>query len=185
MRIIAGDHRGARLLSPEGRTTRPMLDRVRTALFDRLGELGDARVLDLFAGSGSLGLEALSRGAASCCFVESDPRALAALRANVAKLRLGERARIVRGDAFAFVRDVASPSFDLVFVDPPYRVLAGAGRARTLGLLAILRERALASGGVGAFHFPRDRLAPEELALVGRTDLRACGSSSIALFRAP
>ncbi|MGH7151836.1 MAG: RsmD family RNA methyltransferase, partial [Planctomycetota bacterium] len=106
MRIIAGEHRGARLLSPEGRTTRPMLDRVRTALFDRLGPLAGARVLDLFAGTGCLGFEALSRGAESCRFVESDPRALAALRANVEKLRMEERARLVRGDAFAFARSL-------------------------------------------------------------------------------
>ncbi len=185
MRIIAGEHRGARLLSPEGRTTRPMLDRVRTALFDRLGPLDGARVLDLFAGTGCLGLEALSRGAASCRFVESDARALDALKANVEKLRMGERARLVRGDAFAFVRGLRERATDLAFVDPPYAFLAGAWRPRTLTLLADLRERTLAPGGVAAFHFPRERLAPEELALVGPSEVRSHGSSSVALFRAP
>jgi 16S rRNA (guanine966-N2)-methyltransferase len=182
MRIIAGEHRGARLLAPDGARTRPMLDRVRTALFDRLGPVGGLRALDLFAGTGSLGLEALSRGAASCWFVEPDPAALEALRGNVEKLRLSSRARVVRGDAFAFVRDLDERAFDLVFFDPPYAFLAGSRRPRTLeGLGAVVRG-ALAPGGRAAFHFPRERLAPEELALVGPCEVRSYGSSSVALF---
>jgi len=121
MRIIAGEWRGRKLAAPEGLATRPTGDRVRETLFSmlasRLGSFDQLRVADLYAGSGALGLEALSRGAALACFVEQDPRALAAIRANVDALGAGGRARILARSA-----DHLPPEepFDLVFADPPY-----------------------------------------------------------------
>lgn len=121
MRIIAGEWRGRRLQTVKGRGVRPTTDRVRESWMAALGgEVVGARVLDLFAGSGALGLEALSRGAREATFVEKARGPLRALRANVEILGAGERARIVRGDAMAFVRKLGPVSFDLVLADPPY-----------------------------------------------------------------
>ena len=117
MRVVAGTHRGRRLTRPEG--ARPTADRVREALFSMLGDVTDADVLDLFAGSGALGIEALSRGAASAVFVDSAREATEAARANLRTL--GERGEVVRRDALDYLRAVAGERrFDLVLCDPPY-----------------------------------------------------------------
>src|SRR4051794_34321986 len=108
MRVIAGTLGGRRLKTPAGRGTRPTSDRVREALFSMLGELGGARVLDLFAGTGALGIEALSRGAGRAVFVERDTRAAAVLSENLAALGLGlERAELRRAEALAALRTAA------------------------------------------------------------------------------
>jgi 16S rRNA (guanine966-N2)-methyltransferase len=122
MRIVAGRHRSRRLVAPAGGGVRPTADRAREAVFASLGDVADARVLDLFAGSGALGLEALSRGAASCLFVERDRAALDALRANIAALGEGEAATVRRGNAPAVLAGLAEAGerFDLVLLDPPY-----------------------------------------------------------------
>ena len=127
MRIIAGRWRGHRLKSLKGKGVRPTTDRVREAWMAALGpELEDARVLDLFAGSGALGLEALSRGARDVVFVERARGALATLQANIRILGADEECRVVRGDAIAFVRGLDTGAFDLALADPPYdRGLAG------------------------------------------------------------
>ena len=117
MRVVAGEFKGRRLRMPRGAPTRPTADRVREALFSMLGDVTGARVLDLYAGSGALGIEALSRGAASAVFVERDARAAAAIQANLDTV--GAEAEVSRQDALAFVgRDARS--YDLVFCDPPY-----------------------------------------------------------------
>jgi 16S rRNA (guanine966-N2)-methyltransferase len=121
-RLVGGTHGGRRLRAPAGSATRPTSDRAREGLFSSLQSLLDldgARVLDLYAGSGALGLEALSRGAADAVLVERDARALAALRANVADL--GMPARVVEADVEAFLGRPAE-QFDLVLLDPPYDV---------------------------------------------------------------
>jgi 16S rRNA (guanine966-N2)-methyltransferase len=142
MRIIAGQWRGRRLVAPKGNTTRPSADRTRETLFSmlvsRLGEFSGLQVADLFAGSGALGLEALSRGAANCLFVEQDRAALEALRANIAALRARENSRIEAGSVMA-LRAVAAP-FDLILADPPY--YSGAG--------AVALDRLLRLGWIGA-----------------------------------
>ncbi len=125
MRVIAGRLGGRRLVAPRGWATRPTSDRVREALFSALGDLGGARVLDLYAGTGALGIEALSRGAARATFVENARPALAALRENLASLGLDRAAHVVARPVAAGASGgaLAGP-FDLVLADPPYAALA-------------------------------------------------------------
>ena len=117
MRVVAGEFKGRRLRAPRGLRTRPTADRVREALFSMLGDVSGARVLDLYAGSGALGIEALSRGAASAVFVERDARAASAIRDNLRALELDQAVR--RQDALRFLA-ANEGTFDLVFCDPPY-----------------------------------------------------------------
>lgn len=120
MRVIAGDLRGRRLVAPEGTATRPTTDKVREAMFNALGSLDllhDARCADLFAGSGAVGIEALSRGATHCTFVERDREALRALRQNLSALGCEDRARVMPGDALTMA---GALDVDVVFADPPY-----------------------------------------------------------------
>lgn len=125
MRIIGGRLRRRALLAPKGRDVRPTTDRVREALFNLLGARrtpAGARVLDLFAGTGALGLEAISRGAEAVVFVEADPQALRTARANAAALGVEAQCSFVRADAFAYLRGAPGPRYDLVFADPPYEL---------------------------------------------------------------
>jgi 16S rRNA (guanine966-N2)-methyltransferase len=120
MRVVAGELRGRRIEAPPGNDTRPTTDKVREAVFNALGSLDlvrDARVADLWAGSGALGIEALSRGAAHCTFVERDRTALHVLKGNLDHLGLGAVSRVVAGDAAAHAKTL---DVDLVLADPPY-----------------------------------------------------------------
>lgn len=124
MRVIAGELKGQRLVAPKGWKVRPTSDRVREAIFSALGErVADARVLDLYCGTGALAIEALSRGAATAVLVDRDTRPALG---NVQRLGLEERAKLVRADVGRWLEQVSSPSFagkfDLVFVDAPYRL---------------------------------------------------------------
>jgi 16S rRNA (guanine966-N2)-methyltransferase len=141
VRVVAGEFRGRRLQAPRGRATRPTADRVREALFSILGDVRDARVLDLFAGSGALGIEALSRGAASAVFVESDGAAVAAIRRNLEAIGARET-RVIRRDVLKFLASSAE-SFDLVFVDPPYDSAPRLAGPLSAALPAVLSEDAL------------------------------------------
>jgi 16S rRNA (guanine966-N2)-methyltransferase len=128
VRVVAGELGGRRLVAPAGAGTRPTADRVREALFSILGDVSGARVLDLYAGSGALGIEAVSRGAAEAVFVDSSHDAVAAVRRNLAEL--GIAAVVQRRDALAYLAAaVEGEPYDLVFADPPYdsalRVAAG------------------------------------------------------------
>ncbi|HEY0996803.1 MAG TPA: RsmD family RNA methyltransferase [Gemmatimonadaceae bacterium] len=132
MRIVAGKFAGRHLTAPADFRVRPTAEPVRAAILDLLGdEVKEARVLDLFAGTGALGLEAISRGAKYADFVETRPASLHALRANVAALRLRERCRIFKRDALPFAAALEEGRYDIAFVDPPYgsrmldRVLEG------------------------------------------------------------
>lgn len=128
MRVVAGEARGRRLVAPTGRDTRPTTDRVRESVFGALGSLDavvDATVVDLFAGSGALGIEALSRGAAHCTFVEPDRAARAAVEANLAATGLGDRATVVPTTAQRWLArhgggTSTGPGLDLALLDPPY-----------------------------------------------------------------
>jgi 16S rRNA (guanine(966)-N(2))-methyltransferase RsmD len=180
MRVIAGRFGGRRLAAPRGAATRPTADRVREALFSMLGPLDGASVLDLFAGTGALGIEALSRGAARAVFVERDRLALAALRANLAALGLGAGAggpqvQVRARDAVAALGEAIDDgeAYDLVFVDPPY-AQAGEWGAR----LAQELPRVLASGGRVVLE--SDRRAPLALGLPVRRQ-RRYGDTSITI----
>ena len=121
MRIVGGKYAGRDLTSPNDFRVRPTAEHVRAGILDALGnEVRDARVLDLFAGTGALGLEALSRGARSADFVESRPTSLKALKANVVALKMRDRTRIFRWDALPFAAGCQPDAYDLAFVDPPY-----------------------------------------------------------------
>ncbi|HZV75032.1 MAG TPA: 16S rRNA (guanine(966)-N(2))-methyltransferase RsmD [Conexibacter sp.] len=174
MRIVAGRYGGRRLVAPAGSATRPTSDRVREALFQRLGPLDDAVVLDLFAGSGALALEALSRGARRAVLVDSAPAAIRAARANLAALGVGpDLAEVRRQDVRAFLRSAraAGHEYDLVLLDPPYRLAAELGRE-----LSPLLRGVLAAGGLVVTE--SDRRAPLDLDLP-LTDERRYGDTVI------
>ena len=121
MRVVAGELRGRKISAPEGTTTRPTTDMAREAIFNALTSLDvivEANVLDLFAGSGALGIEALSRGAKHCTFIERDRDALASLQDNIKKLGLTDRTTVIRADALLAATKVSG--IDLVMADPPY-----------------------------------------------------------------
>jgi len=123
MRIVGGTYRGRRLAGPRGLAIRPTSDRVREAIFDVLaGKVAGASVLDLFAGTGALGLEALSRGAARAVFVDGGPRSLAVIRRNIQDLGLEQTARVIKADLPGRPGRLSGESgpFDLIFLDPPY-----------------------------------------------------------------
>lgn len=135
MRVIAGSARRIQLTTPPGLATRPTTDRTKETLFNIIsGELADCRFLDLFAGSGAIGIEALSRGAERAVFVEQDRAALSCIKDNLARTRLGERAKILAMDAAGALQylKAAGEPFDIIFMDPPYRM---GWAERILGLL--------------------------------------------------
>lgn len=143
MRIIAGQWRGRPITAPEGETTRPTSDRTRETLFSmlasRLGSFEDLRMADLFAGSGALGLEALSRGAAHCLFVEQDAAAIRAIRRNIANLQAQAISDVRAGSVMAL--GVAREELDLVLLDPPYDTGAGAVAIDKLTRLGWIGEK--------------------------------------------
>ncbi|MDV3456433.1 16S rRNA (guanine(966)-N(2))-methyltransferase RsmD [Sphingomonas sp. HF-S4] len=177
MRIIAGEWRGRPLVAPKGDTTRPTADRTREALFSmlasRIGSFEELAVADLFAGSGALGLEALSRGAASCLFVEHDKAALDALKANIAKL--GAKGAEVRVTSALALGPAVKP-LDLIVMDPPYGTGAGVVALDKLGRL----------GWVGpATWISIETAKPEEIVLAGyEVDTsRVHGKARLTLLR--
>jgi 16S rRNA (guanine966-N2)-methyltransferase len=171
VRIIAGEWRARRIETPSGRLTRPTADRAREAWMSVVQlSLPGARVLDLFAGSGALGLEALSRGAVEATFVEDDAHAIAALRRNLVTLGASDRAKIVRADAVRFATTLEAGAFDVAFADPPYeRGLATAVADRWL---EVAFSRIL-----GVEHSPREVLPAGQ-------DSRRYGDTAITHYRA-
>ena len=188
MRIIAGEYGGRTIQAPPGIGTRPMLDRVREALFSTLGGRFDgARVLDLFAGSGSLGLECLSRGALLSRMVERDPATVRLLRANVELLGAGERARVVGSDALApkAWREPGVERYTVIFLDPPYPLLRdGATRKRVLDAAQSLSAELLEPEGSIVLHAPRELLNATEFAGLEAVE-RAYGTSSLWYLTPP
>lgn len=171
MRIVAGRFGGRRLIVPRDGRVRPTADRVRESWMSIVApELPGARVADLFAGSGALGLEALSRGAASAEFVELAPGSLEALRANIAALGLEEQARVHRGDALRFAERLAPAAYDLVFADPPYTTDAAER------LAALFRRTAFAR--ILSVEHRADLALPGD-------DTRRFGDTALTFFRAP
>jgi 16S rRNA (guanine966-N2)-methyltransferase len=173
MRIVAGTLRGRRIRAPAGRATRPTSDRVREALFSILGDVGGLAVLDLYAGSGALGIEALSRGAASAVFVDSEPRAVAAIRANLEALGLD--AGVHKRDALAYLRDTREGPFDLVFLDPPYSSASEMGGPLSERLSSVLNDQSRIVS-------ESDKRSPLMLSFP-LLDERAYGDTRIAIHR--
>lgn len=178
MRVISGSARGRTLKSP-GEATRPITDRVKTSLFNILStRVIDANVLDLFAGAGSVGIEALSRGARAATFVELDRQALDAIRANLTLTRLADRARIVRQDVFKFIAQSAPDKYDLIYVAPPqYKGLW----VKTLA--ALDRGDLLAPGGTIVAQIHPKEYAAMELERFEVVDRRKYGSTLLCFYR--
>jgi 16S rRNA (guanine966-N2)-methyltransferase len=178
VRIIAGERKGARIFAPRGRDTRPTSDRVREAAFNLIGPVDGASALDLFAGSGAMGLEALSRGASSCVFVESDREAARTIERNLEKLDL-VGATILRLDAFAALATevAARRRYDLVLVDPPYGMLSRLESSLAAYLPAVLAPDGLVVVETSSREEPA---LPLEL----RTS-RRYGSARLTLFHHP
>jgi len=187
LHIIAGHARGMRLQTPRGSRTRPTSGRVRTSLFSILGGVvHDAAVVDLFAGSGALGLEALSRGAASCCFVESARLALKALEENIGRLHVEEETNILRCDAFQSLPQLAEAGpFDLILLDPPYPLL----RRDMSGFLAFIEELAgptlLAPDGIIVVQHGADTPLPDTVGPLEATDRRDYGDTAVTFLEHP
>ncbi len=182
MRIIAGALKGRRLVTPKGATTRPTADQVRIALMDTLTpRLPNARVLDLFAGAGGVGLEALSRGAAHATFVENDPRAVVALRENVAALDVGAITRVRRADVLRALSALyqAGERFDVVFLDPPYDAGLVETTLEALGGGGLL----LAEGLVIAQHFTK-RAPAATVGALATFRTRRFGETTLTFYRA-
>ena len=176
MRIIAGTRKGHRIAAPKGLATRPTGDRVREAAFNLIGPVDDATVLDVFAGSGAMGLEALSRGARRAVFVESDRAACRAIEANLERLRL-TGAIVACQDAFAALRQerAACRSYDLVLVDPPYGTWAQLEERLAAALPPLLAD-------TGLLVVETDARTEPELPLDLVTS-RRYGSARLTLFR--
>ena len=184
MRIISGTFSGRRIAAPKGDATRPTADRTREALFNILAARADinlegARVIDLFAGSGALGLEAMSRGAAWCLFVETDTRARGVIRENVETLGLFGRTRIHRRSASALGVKPAGvgPPFTLAFLDPPYGKGLVPAAMETLSSGGWLAPGAVLVAEQGAREDPADADGFEE------TDRRRYGAAQIGVYR--
>jgi len=183
MRVIAGEARGRRLSAPRGLATRPTLARVRESMFSRLSvrlDFAGLRVLDLFAGTGSLGIEALSRGAAHVTFVESARPALTALRRNLAALGFSERARVLKSEVLRGLETLSAQrqQFDLVLLDPPYRKGWGDRVLPRLMELQLLAEDAWVATEVS-----RLEAAPSSLIGLERVSLATLGDHQIALYQ--
>lgn len=178
MRVIAGTARSVPLKSLEGLSTRPTTDRVKTSLFNIIQfEIAGREVLDLFAGSGALGIEALSRGAKSAVFVDRNPAALAVVRENLAKTRLSEKARLEQQEALSYLQNTKN-HFDLIFLDPPYAENLLENALNRISEIDILK-----SGGIIICERSADKAAlPQLPGLTASKDYRY-GKTVIRLYR--
>lgn len=177
MRVIAGEAKGRRLKSPST-GTRPMTDRMKEAVYSVLGEVEGLRVLDLFAGSGSLGLEAISRGADTAMFVDSARDAVVSLEANIESTGLAKKSEVVWADVSSTLSRPPEKRMDLIFVDPPYSMLPGAVQET---LEALVMGGYLADEGRIVLHRPQKerQLRPLGLALSWERDY---GQSTVQIF---
>jgi 16S rRNA (guanine966-N2)-methyltransferase len=185
VRVIAGEARGFRLKGPAGPFTRPMADKIRGALFSMLASLGvePERVLDLYAGTGAIGIEALSRGADWADFVEQNAAAAAVVRANLARTKFADRARVHHQSVAAFLaaaeRAAAALPYDLVIMDPPYADPEIASTLARLGASPLVQSGAVVVVG----HSPRVTL-PEGAGRLRRVRERCHGDSCFSIYEA-
>jgi 16S rRNA (guanine966-N2)-methyltransferase len=182
MRVIAGEFKGRRLVTPRGHRTRPTADQVRTATLDALTPwLPEARMLDLFAGAGGVGLEAVSRGAAHATFVERDAQAIRAVESNIAELRVGARARVLRASVSRAlgILEGEGARFTIVFLDPPYE---DAGVVTTT-LDALGGGALVAPEGVVVVQHLTKQPAPERAGVLRVTRTRRFGETTLTFLR--
>jgi 16S rRNA (guanine966-N2)-methyltransferase len=180
MRIVGGSLGGRVIRAPAGAATRPTSEKVRQAIFNILPELSGAHVLDLFAGSGGLGIEALSRGAAHATFVDTAKPALAAVRANLDTLGVADRASVVAGDAVAAAsRQQPAQPWRVVFIDPPYRSDLAVRAA------SAIPGAHLAPEAVIVIEHDRRNAPPDALGSLLRTDERHYGDTLVSFYRLP
>ncbi len=187
MRVVAGAFRGMRLDAPPGRNTRPITDRIKESIFNILtarfgapGPMPETPVMDLFAGSGSFGIECLSRGAASCVFVERDRVALATLRENIGRLR-DAKTQIAVANAWTMRLPKVDGGFGAVFLDPPYR--DAHDWPRVMGLLERVAPR-LSDEGLAVFRHEADApFQADELTGLAATDERTFGAMRVWFLR--
>jgi 16S rRNA (guanine(966)-N(2))-methyltransferase RsmD len=178
MRIVGGSLGGRVLRAPAGAATRPTSEKVRQAIFNILPDPDGAHVLDVFAGSGALGIEALSRGAAHATFFDTAKPALAAVKANLHELGLEDRATVIAGDAVALAaRHTPAAPYRLVFIDPPYRSDLAVRAAQ------ILPPANLADDSVIVIEHDRRNAPPDELGSLLRTDQRRYGDTLVSFYR--
>jgi 16S rRNA (guanine(966)-N(2))-methyltransferase RsmD len=182
MRIIGGEASGRRIRAPHGQATRPTSDRVREAIFNILGAPGaSARVLDLFAGAGGLGLEALSRGAATCVFVDRAVEAVRMIEDNAAALGWKGRVRVLRGEAIASLAKLAAQGqrFAWVFVDPPY---AGDDAKKILSALGGERAELVDDDGVVIVEHDKRNVPDDDAGGLHRSDRRRYGDTEVSFY---
>jgi 16S rRNA (guanine966-N2)-methyltransferase len=181
MRLTGGLDRGRKLKAPRGLKTRPTGSKVREAVFNILGPAPDGDVLDLFAGTGALGIESLSRGAKRAVFVERDPRALSALRSNLTELGFADRSLVIGREVQSVLATLAADgrTFEWVFVDPPYA--AGV----TQGVLEELGNLRLAVSGVVIVEHDKRNLPPEAAGGLQMTNRRFYGDTGLSFYRHP
>jgi 16S rRNA (guanine966-N2)-methyltransferase len=189
MRIIAGTKRGMKLLGPKTRVSRPITDRVKQSLFDVLQNynlLDGARVADLFCGVGSLGLEALSRGAAFVTFVEKNAEIVEVLERNISKAGFSRQSRVVQASAFRVGApvDPAGERYDLVFVDPPYASTHEVGEGSSLADLLTILERQVVPRGIVVVRTHRDVSVLDEYGAFHAVDRRRWGTMAVVLLQA-
>jgi 16S rRNA (guanine966-N2)-methyltransferase len=176
MRIVRGTLGGRVLRAPAGADTRPTSEKVREAIFNILPDVEGMQVLDLFAGSGALGLEALSRGAAHATFVDQGKAALTSVRANLRELGIEARATVLAGDAVTLAaRHVPATSWQLVFIDPPYRSDLAVRSAAALAHLA--------ADAVVVIEHDRRNAPPDRIGSLLRTDERRYGDTMVSFYR--
>lgn len=178
MRIISGEHRGRKLLAPDGDQTRPVTDRAKQSIFDVLAHrLPDARVYDCFAGTGSFGLESLSRGSVHATFFEQHKPTLALLRRNIDAMKLADRSTVITDDCLCYLaRSTPTHRADVIFLDPPYRFLREKPAELQAAAEAIARSH-LAPGGVVVFRHD----AADTLALPGLSPIDARNYGGMAV----
>ena len=178
MRVVGGSARGRQLKTPEGRAIRPSTDRIRESMFNLLGpgHLAE-QVLDAFAGTGALGIEALSRGVAQATFTDADPKALRLVHENLARCKFAERARVRKADALDWLRAQAA-DFDLIFLDPPY------GQGLVLSCLEIIGGSVMAEGARVVCECERGLELPEAQGCLALIKERLYGDTRVGIYEA-
>lgn len=178
MRVITGSARGCRLITPDGMDVRPTGEKVKEGVFSSIQfEIEGAFVLDLFAGSGQLGIEALSRGASRCVFIDNSPRSLRCVNENLRNTKLGARADVINRDSYDYIR-LTAQTFDIIFLDPPYRY-------GHIGKLLPLAAAKLRSGGSIVCEYEKEAGHPDAPDGMSLKKVYTYGKINIAVFKKP